>query len=59
MGNYLRNSITVLLIISGVILLSQFTAYKIPINWQMVVIGLVMALVLGLLATWLEKYGWW
>jgi hypothetical protein len=45
---------------AGVVLLSQLTPeYRLPLNVQTIVGLTVYSLVLGIIATWLQKHGWW
>jgi len=49
-----------MLISAGFVLLSQLTPeYPLPLNVQVIVGLAVYSLLLGIIATWLEKHGWW
>jgi len=61
MKNYLINSITLFVISMATMLLGQlFPPLRIDLRWpDSVIASAVIALVLGAVATWMQKRGWY
>jgi len=59
--NYLINSITIFVICVVTVLLGQlFPPFRIDLRWpNFVIVSMIIALVLGAVATWMQKRGWW
>ena len=60
MKNYLINSITVFVMCMAGMLISQLIPpTRVDLRWHSVIACAVIALVLGAVATWMQKRGWW
>ncbi len=58
--NYLINTTTVFVFLLCSALAGYFFfGHQLTVSWQTLLIGVLLSLLLGLIATWLEAHGWW